>query len=210
LPRNALNKILVIFKLFKDDLINSNLIIEGGKPVDRLPHYTYWIDPHRGAPIYRLSSDEETQFCSFWKNYAEINAENFAVYRFNLADYEPFSSDRFVNYIESLEYLLVPDSSEGEIRFKFSMRGAILLGKTVGEREGILDLFKAAYDLRSAIVHGNNEKITKLKGKRTWEDVTKPIRAYTRDAIKFFFENGCLDNAEERSKLIQRITIFSR
>jgi hypothetical protein len=128
-----------------------------------------------------------------------------------LAEYEPFSQDRFANYIEALEFLLVPDSIDGELAFKFRMRGTILFGRSKlrEEREHIYKQLKDAYDLRSAIVHGNNKRMEKIIGKTTWEEITKPIRNYTRDAIKFFFKKGCLDDNEARTKLINELTIFN-
>lgn len=210
-PRRTLDRILIVFKLFKDSLVLSNTILAGNNIIDELPHYTHWVDKDRGVPLYYLSEDEESTFCEFWKEFFEIDYDNFAVNRFHLADYVAYSTDRFVNYVEALEYLFVPDSDEGEISYKFRSRGAQILGKNKkpDNREKIYLELKHAYKLRSDIVHGETSKgINKLLRNKTWEENIRPIRCYSRDAIKFFFHAGCLDNANKRRKLMEKILIF--
>ena len=208
IPRRTLDRVLTVFKLFKDSLILSKFVFIGTQP-DYLPHYTHWIDSDRGVPLYRLNEDEETKFCKFWNEYIEVNPKNFAVFRFHLADYSAYSTDRFVDYVESLEYLFVPDSGEGEIAYKFRTRGSLILGrnKLPDKRRQIFSNLKNAYSLRSAIVHGRNN-VNKLLRGRTWEDNLQPIRCYARDAIKFFFQAGCLDNATVRKKVMENLLIF--
>lgn len=209
-PRRTLDRILIVFKLFKDRLVLSNIILAGNKIIDNLLHYTHWVDKDRGVPLYYLSEDEESTFCEFWKEFFEIGYANFAVNRFHLADYVAYSPDRFVNYVETLEYLFVPDSDEGEISYKFRSRGAQILGKNKepDDREEIYLELKDAYKLRSAIVHGETNKINKLLRNKTWEANIQPIRCYSREAIKFFFQAGCLDNADKRRKLLEKMLIF--
>jgi hypothetical protein len=210
-PRRTLDRVLIVFKLFKDDVILSNCVYVGSNHVDYLPHYTHWKDEKRGMPVYKLSGGEEQDFIKFWNTHIEISPSNFAASRFHLADYQPYSDQRFVSYIESLEFLLVPDSGEGEISYKFRSRGTIIFGlnKSLSERKEILDTLKDAYSLRSAVVHGNNDKRDKLLGGKVWEEKLRPVRCLTRDGIKFFFDKGCLDNYERRKELIEEITIFN-
>ena len=61
---------------------------------------------------------------------------------------------------------------------------------------------------RSAIVHGETNKINKLLRNKTWEENIQPIRCYSREATKFFFQAGCLDNADKRRKLLEKMLIF--
>jgi len=208
--RRTLDRILIVFKLFKDRLVLSNIILAGNKKIYKLPHYTHWVDGDRGVPLYYLNEDEESTFCEFWKEFFEIDYANFAVNRFHLADYMAYSTDRFVNYVEALEYLFVPDSKDGEISYKFRSRGAQIFGKNKepDDREEIYLELKDAYKLRSAIVHGETNKINKLLRNKTWEENIQPIRCYSREAIKFFFQAGCLDNADKRRKLLEKMLIF--
>jgi hypothetical protein len=208
--RLSLDRALTIFKLFKDSIVLSNCIFEGAKLVDCPPHYVHWIDQHRGIPPYDLPHNEESEFADFWKEFAQLPPTDFAVYRFHLADYRAYSSDRFADYVESLEYLLVPDSDEGEISYKFRSRATLILGRNRNstEREGLLSEFKQAYRLRSAIVHGDKEEETKLVPNGRWEERTRPMRCHDREAIKYFFRAKCLDNQSERINLLKKKLIL--
>ena len=185
-PRRTLDRILIIFKLFKDSLVLSNIIFnEEGKHIDLLPHYTYWEDLERDLNYYIITAVEKPIFKIFWNKYNIINNFNFAVNRFHLADYNVYLKYRLINYIECLEYLFVPDSSSGEISYKFRTRGTIILGikKTLSEREIIFNQLKEFYTLRSAIVHGNKKNEKKIMRNKKWEDSLKKLRFYCRQAI---------------------------
>jgi len=211
-PRRTLDRVLIIFKLFKDSLVLSNVILDDyGNTIDLLLHYRHWVDQDRGLPEYVIYTHEEQSFIDFWNEFKEIEYSNFAVSRFHLADYSPYSRDRLVNYVESLEFLFVPDSSGGEISYKFRSRGTLILGrdKSPSERETIYKQLRDTYDLRSAIVHGNRDKEDKMLKNRTWEDYLQYLRCFTRESIKFYFRHKCLNNNKERQKLMERMMIFN-
>jgi len=204
--------VLIIFKLFKDGLVLSNVLFNDDlKIIDKLPHYTHWIDQDRGLPEYIISVEEEKSFIDFWNEFKNIDYSNFTFNRFHLADYNPYSRDRLVNYVESLEFLFVPDSSDGEISYKFRTRGTLVLGqdKSPSERETIYKQLKDAYDLRSAIVHGNKNKENKILRNKKWEDHLRYLRCFTRESIKFYFRYKCLDDNERRRKLMERMMLFN-
>jgi len=215
-PRRTLDRILEIFKLFKEGLVLSNFIVYGEfSDIDKLkfdflPHYTHYVDGNRSPPGYIISSNEEKPFIGFWSEFKDLPFENFAVYKFHLADFEPFSKDTMTNYVESLEYLFVPDSSDGEIAYKFRTRGTLILGrdKNMDERKKIYKNLHNSYNLRSAIVHGNIEKEKKLLNGKNWEDFHSFLRIYVRESIKFFFRKNCLDDNQKRKELIENMTIF--
>jgi len=140
-PRRTLDRVLTVFKLFKDSLVLSVSVFVNTKLVDFPPHYTHWLDADRGLPPFHLDKKEETEFARFWEEFLEINPANFAVYRFHLADYRSYSVDRFTDYVEPLEYLLAPDSGGGEIRYKFASRGVLILGrdKTANARRDLYE-----------------------------------------------------------------------
>ena len=71
-PRCTMDRALTVFKLFKDSLVLSNYVFVGTMKHDTLPHYTHWIDEHRGVPEYRLSQSEENEFVRFWKEFIEL------------------------------------------------------------------------------------------------------------------------------------------
>lgn len=209
-PRRTLDRVLTVFKLFKDSLVLSVSVFANTRLVDSLPHYTHWLDADRGLPPFHLDKQEETEFARFWEEFVEINPGNFAVYRFHLADYRSYSADRFTDYVESLEYLLAPDSGGGEIRYKFASRGVLILGrdKTAKTRRDLYEELRDAYDMRSAIVHGDESEQSKLRGSKTWEETIRPIRTHNREAIKFFFREGCLEDRDKRRNLLLNRLLF--
>ncbi|MCX6660430.1 MAG: HEPN domain-containing protein [Candidatus Bathyarchaeota archaeon] len=210
LPRRTLDRALTVFKLFKDDLVLANLIFDGDKLVDYLPHYVHWIDRDRGLKQYQLDKNEASEFADFWKEFIGLPPGNFAVYRFHLADYRAYSRDRLTDYVESLEYLLVPDSGEGEIGYKFRSRGCLLFGENVdaSKREAIYNELKELYELRSAIVHGDSSRESRLVPDNIWENRLRPLRHYNREAIKLFFRARCLEDSDKRRALLEKKLLF--
>jgi hypothetical protein len=64
--------------------------------------------------------------------------------------------DKIVDYAIGLEALLLGDSNQGELSYRFRLRGAMILGEVGEDRHQALKDFKDFYDARSAIVHGNS------------------------------------------------------
>jgi hypothetical protein len=209
-PQAVLDKVLTIFKLFKDCSISSNAVVIPGEAFF-YNKYTYWLEEGiTYPPKFSLALDEEDDFIKFWKDFFDVNADNFAVSRFNYADFNPSLRDKIVNYIESLEFMLVPDSSEGEISYKFRSRGALVLGSSNDpkNKENLFEYLKDAYSLRSAIVHGDINRENKLLKKRNLDNYIRDLRKFTSQAIKFFYIKGCLDNNDKRSKLMDKLCVF--
>ncbi|MEK7315637.1 MAG: hypothetical protein AAB011_05615 [Candidatus Eisenbacteria bacterium] len=100
------------------------------------------------------------------------------------------AEDRVIDCVVGLEALLQPEHAKTELSYRVSLRGAALLGRTPGERQAVFTEIKRAYDLRSAIVHGDDPE--KVIAKISHEaDTTKylegledllrrTIRAWTR------------------------------
>lgn len=211
--RRPLDRTLIIFKLFKDGLVKSNIVFIQHKGVTNnvlWRHYVRWTNPETSVPIYVLNRIEEPLFRAFWREFASIDSTNFAVYRFHLADFRPYVRDRFADYVESLEYLLVPDSGEGEIGYKFRTRGALTLSSPE-EREQVYEDLDDAYNLRSAVVHGVSEREAKILSKKGdteikgWEEMIRLTRNYDRQLIALFFRERCYNNRDMRRKyLVQK------
>jgi hypothetical protein len=211
----TLNHALTVFKLYKDSMVLSHVIFDvTGNTIHEMRHYV----PYARIPIgkYSLSKLERKRFVEFWKEFRGLNPTNFAVYRFHLADFRPYLYDRFVDYVESLESLLVPDygGKEAEIRFKFASRGALILGARTSaeQRRTIFRRLQNAYDLRSQIVHAGPPSENELgkiwENADTWEDVIPPIRSDNRELIKFIYRAGCLDQGEKRGELFRSRLVF--
>jgi len=212
--RRLLDRALTTFKLFKGAHVLSNLAFfskDGKMTFRHWRHYFHWRRCELTA--FFLGKGEEIAFKKFWNEFAEINTENFAVYRFHLADFRPYLRDRFVDHVESLEYLFVPDSDEHRIGYKFRSRGTMVLGEHLATEERV-DLFKQlkdAYDLRSAIVHGNTtEESRLLPSSDLWEERIEIVRRHNIAAIKLLFRAGVLDNYEKRKAFMKTVTLDSK
>lgn len=211
---SAMMRTLSIFRLFKDSQIVCEMVVVGHPPLGAVSfrHLIPWsrnqIDP------YRLLSNEQTSFARFWSRLADLDSQNFAVYRFALADFRPYMYDRFTDYVESMEYLFVPDSAGGEIRHKLSSRASMILGRyeAPSRRQQIYEEIKDAYDIRSSIVHGTVPEESELRlGERRlsrWEDANQLLRHYDREGILFFFDRACLGYPKTRRDLLERMLIF--
>jgi hypothetical protein len=209
----AVMRTLAAFRLFKDSQIVCELVVVGKPPRGSVSfrHFIPWsrikIDP------YYLRDKEQNSFAEFWRKSVSLNPMNFATLRFVLADFRPYLYDRFTDYVESLEYLFVPDSAGGEIRYKFSSRVALILGRyEAGSRRlQIYEEMKDAYDMRSAIVHGTvpgeNELTLGERRFTRWEDANELLRQYCRDAILFFFKRACLEDRDRRKQLLEKMLI---
>jgi hypothetical protein len=68
-------------------------------------HYTY------SANEYTIFEDDERKLKDFWsQSFKDMPYTTFfPLYKFNLADYRVYSMETFVDYVESLEGILVPD-----------------------------------------------------------------------------------------------------
>ena len=74
--------------------------------------------------------------------------------------------DRIVDYAIGLEALLLKgDKEQGELSYRFRLRGAMVLAETGEDRHKAFQDLKDFYDARSAIVHGDSvSKLNLLAG----------------------------------------------
>ncbi len=64
--------------------------------------------------------------------------------------------DRIVDYAIGLEALLLGDSKQDELSYRFRLRGAMVLGEAGEDKHQAFKDFKDFYNARSAIVHGGS------------------------------------------------------
>jgi len=120
--------------------------------------------PPQGGP-YRLAREESQPFLSFWLGYRKQQAllgQRLRIAHSRLeAGYDRRrTEDRVIDCVVGLEALLQPEDAKTELSYRVSLRGATLLSRTPQERETIFTAIRRAYDLRSAIVHGDDpEKV---------------------------------------------------
>ena len=66
--------------------------------------------------------------------------------------------DKYIDASILLEALLLPGIDQ-ELKFRTSLRAALLMGKNEEESNKIFDIIKEAYDIRSKIIHGVTKEI---------------------------------------------------
>lgn len=122
-----------------------------------------------GGRLFRLPLDGETRDCSREELRRAVadsdripdgavhrpeNRNEAALHRFLLGAAEENAADALIDYVIALEALLLPEHSEGELRFRLAVFGSHYLGGDRGERGTIFRDFQTVYDARSEIVHG--------------------------------------------------------
>jgi len=110
-------------------------------------------------------------FKIFWEKYNDSAKNNpwldLAGRRLLRMFYKMRIEDRFVDIMIIFEMLFLPEGN-AELKYRLSVRAALLLGKNYKEKKYIFELFKLSYDIRSSIVHDglvssqNKRKLKKL------------------------------------------------
>lgn len=101
-----------------------------------------------------------------------------AIRYFNFAKERDSNEDKIVDFVIALEALYL-NGDHGEFTYKLAHRAASMLGSTFDRRRVAFEKVKAAYNLRSQIVHGGSDP---KKRKITNEDVEK-VDNYVRISI---------------------------
>jgi hypothetical protein len=76
------------------------------------------------------------------------------------ASVEDRREEAFLLFVVSLESLLLDNQDNQQLRYRFGIRGAHLLGTTLKAKTDINKKLKDIYDLRSAVVHSGSTEIT--------------------------------------------------
>jgi hypothetical protein len=129
------------------------------------------IEPNaQRASMYQLSATGAGTFAEFWHRAADGRKTAFldaALRRFGFAGERHRPEDRLVDLMICAESLFLSDVGEtkerGEMRFRLSLRFALFAEIEGFTRIDCFNLIKAAYDARSAIVHGGNPDERDLK-----------------------------------------------
>jgi len=84
--------------------------------------------------------------------------------------------DRIIDYAIGLESLLLDASERNELRYKFALRGATVLGESGEDKPQAFRILRDFYDARSTIVHGGSVSKLNLRsladnGKRLLREV---------------------------------------
>lgn len=136
---------------------------------------------------YHFSPSEIEHFLEFQEILTtlipnEWNKDNryieIAIRYFNFAKERDSNEDKIVDFVIALEALYL-NGDHGEFTYKLAHHAASMLGSTFDRRRVAFERVKAAYNLRSQIVHGGSDP---KKRKITNEDVEK-VDNYVRISI---------------------------
>jgi len=119
-----------------------------------------------------------------WDKFSLIYDKQKLLYRlFAISTIE--SSDYIFNVMNStvaLEGLLL-QGEKSENSYKFRIRGAFLLGKSQTSRSKYYQIFKLAYEMRSAIAHANDKEKTRVRNKIK-SDLNMSLKVFNEQLIQ--------------------------
>ena len=227
----AYERVQIIFKLFKEGAINFlGYLNDHSEFLNRKPYQVYWRRPPNRIQ-YVIRQNEEKSFVSFWNSFREISTVDFAIYRFHQADFKFQYPDRFLDYVLSIESLMIPDG-KGQKSAQF-VKGAYILSKMDKSlnRKYLTHYLGNVYEKRGSIVHGSvtldapcnlsdeEKQQIKLEYEKdgpdavenfelsaSWEKCVIPLRCCNRNLIKCFYLEGLIGKVQERKDFIKSIT----
>ena len=113
-----------------------------------------------GRGDWQVTDLEIKKFIDFWNIIINkgLSLKDISIRYFKKAMYSITQDDSLVNLTIAMESILLP-KEYGELRYKFSLRAALILSEKFEIRQKIKDIFKKVYDSRSKIVHGVEPKV---------------------------------------------------
>lgn len=191
--RACLEKVLTILRLFKEEVVGFNLIVQPlcpapnyGMTAQYLKHYQLWLLEHF-KDKYKILSNEIMGLQAFFTDFWSIDFQKFtlAVDYFNKSYIEPYIRDSLLDLVICLENLYLRKEDPELKAYKLRLRASYVLGTKFEERTRVFQDVKEAYDLRSQIVHG--DKIPDIDFNFFFK-----IRGYARESIKKFLKQPSL------------------
>jgi hypothetical protein len=157
---------------------------------------TQWgFTGHVFGPPYTLNATEVDEFRAFWPSYRRARERtrrrlDLALRRLNFAYDRWRPEDRLVDYMIGLEALLTKGEERGDLAYRLALRGSRMLGNDADSRSAVHLRLKAAYEIRSAIVHGSQIRDpVPVGGDRVaFAELVENVAEYLRRAIKELME----------------------
>ena len=141
-----------------------------------------------GEPSYHLSSSDIRRFKAFWHDYrsdapGRDDYLGLPARRLKTGVERSAPEDSLVDFVIGLESLLSKPEEQTELRYRFAIRGAVLLAKTRSERYDRFKELQAVYDLRSSVVHGRRVQHERL------ETLAKVAEESLREVWRSYFSH---------------------
>lgn len=156
--QEILKKALTLLRLFKDSNLKiGSVVTMPGQWVPNAYSAMTGSNEMMFGGNYSFKISELPELVKLWNNLENVDFNNvypleIALKRFNFAHERVDVEDRLIDIMIGFETLF--SESTTEIRYKISLRTAILIGKNLDERKIIFKLMQVAYDMRSSLVHG--------------------------------------------------------
>jgi hypothetical protein len=130
-----------------------------------------------------LHASEAQEFSDFWESFAHTDTEkpsplSMAIRRFDYAQERQRLEDRLVDYMVAFEALFFKEGEAGEFRHKLAVRTARLLRHSLDNRQTVAKEMGRFYQLRSAVVHGENVELS--------DEFIVTVENYLRESINIF------------------------
>lgn len=164
-------------------------------PIQWWAKYDYSASQHPTAlNYYHLLMDFD---------YNKHRAFGIALRRFNFAYDKMRNEDRLIDYVIALEALLLYRIRD-ELKYRLALRTAHLIGQSDKQRKYYFDLMKAAYDQRSAIIHGEHMKShININGRQVpYPRLVNETEEALRKVLVYFLTNL---NKRSHEKIIDQI-----
>jgi uncharacterized protein YozE (UPF0346 family) len=151
---------------------------------------------------YELTEEECGEFLDFWETISEQMSDPEEAYRialdkFSNAFHREKRNDRLLDCVITLEALYLKGGEEGEMSYRLSQRGALLLSDSPDRAEEIQDTLKSAYSARSNIVHGG--KVTSAASKSEIIEILD----LTRKSLSEFLKRS--DKGKDREDILETL-----
>lgn len=193
-----LDRTVIIFDLFKDNLVISNeMILEKGEYANLIHHHTWYGETI--APYY-LKEFEESEFVDFWNIFRDIPLV-FPVRRFHYAMFQAYGYYTFFDYVSLLDSMFKESKDDSSKNSKFSTRGAVILvdknyANLKEDMKDVVGTLKELYNIRNSLAHSDEH----ATNRNDWPEKNNILRRYVRESIKCFHIKGWIGSPDKKSE----------
>lgn len=174
------------------------------------PRPVFPVDPRY---VVTLNEKEASGLESLWalitgqigSRQALLGELGIAVKRLSLAVAESDPEERIIDLIIALESLLLGVDEKDELKYKLSLRGAMLLSDSESDAVRVRQRLGVAYNRRSEAVHGKPMGKTRLDGKEvTAGELAVIVERNVREVIQRSLVLAKTANLKARIKLLEQ------
>lgn len=197
-PDDLLVSAIHAVRLFTDQPLVAPLLVRYDEPLPgAIGMSELGRQPFMGvvATTTRLDREDTAQLAGFLEA-AQTDRLRTAVRRFGLAMDRALADDQLVDLVIAAEALFLHEmgkpEEKGELTYRLALRAALTATLSGRSAKDTFDLFRSAYNFRSAVVHGGKKSLRHLlKGNATEERAfLESLRGSLRASILYLAENN--------------------